>query len=96
MLEKNSLRVRGNSWFRGFYPASMVFTTLMTPNSDMWDCDDDPDLFQKGMFAARSQHPGGVQVTLGDGSVRFVSETIDFDVWKFSGGIRDKQVVQLP
>ena len=32
--------------------------------------------------ASRSRHPGGVQILLGDGSVRFTSENIDLDVWR--------------
>lgn len=31
---------------------------------------------------SRSLHPGGVEVALCDGSCRFVSETIDLDVWR--------------
>jgi len=31
---------------------------------------------------ARSYHPGGVNLALGDGSVRFVAETLNIDVWK--------------
>ena len=31
---------------------------------------------------ARSRHTGGVQVTMGDGSVRFVSENINLAVWR--------------
>jgi hypothetical protein len=37
-----------------------------------------PDMF----MAARSKHPGGVQVVLCDASVQFVSETIDLNVWR--------------
>ncbi len=28
-----------------------------------------------------SYHPGGIQVTMGDGSVSFISETIDYGTW---------------
>ena len=35
-----------------------------------------------GVIPARSMHPGGVHVALGDGSVRFVSETINLLTWQ--------------
>ena len=35
--------------------------------------------------ASRSHHPGGVQATFCDGSVRFVSETIGLTVWQGLG-----------
>jgi len=35
-----------------------------------------------GGVAARSFHPGGVNVGLGDGSTRFVAETIDKILWR--------------
>ncbi len=31
---------------------------------------------------ARSMHPGGVNLTLADGSVRFIIENIDLDIWQ--------------
>lgn len=37
---------------------------------------------------ARSYHPGGVNAVLADGSVRFVSETVDRVTWRYAG-IRD-------
>ncbi|MEW4564845.1 DUF1559 domain-containing protein [Bremerella sp. JC770] len=36
-------------------------------------------------IAARSLHPGGVNVALGDASVRFIPETIDIDTWRAFG-----------
>lgn len=33
-------------------------------------------------IAARSYHPGGVQIALGDGSARFISQTVSLAVWQ--------------
>jgi len=38
-------------------------------------------------MTANSHHPGGVHLLLGDGAVRFVSETIQLDVWRAVGTI---------
>ena len=65
----NDVAARGNSWFRGYYPQSMVFTTLMTPNSSLWDCGENSD---RAALAARSFHPGVVQVVMCDGSAHAV------------------------
>ena len=32
--------------------------------------------------AARSRHPGGVQVLMADGSVHFINDTIDLSTWR--------------
>lgn len=55
-----------------------AFTTILPPNSpscihsypSIHNC-------SWGVFSAQSNHAGGVNVGMGDGSVRFVSETID-------------------
>jgi len=81
-----STQGRGIAWFRGYEGASMVFTTIMTPNSNLWDCGANTN---DVMMAARSVHPGGVQATLVDGSVKFFTESIDFNTWRFLGGTKD-------
>ena len=43
--------------------------------------------------AARSRHPGGVNVGLGDGSGRFVSDDVDSDTWLALGSIADGLVI---
>lgn len=42
---------------------------------------------------ARSMHVGGVQVTLGDGSGRFVSENISITIWRALGSRNGNEVV---
>jgi prepilin-type processing-associated H-X9-DG protein len=57
-------------------------STYMLPNTPI------PDIAGKqhmGFFAARSNHPGGVNVLMADGSVRFVSNGIDLTTWRALG-----------
>jgi prepilin-type N-terminal cleavage/methylation domain-containing protein len=42
---------------------------------------------------ARSYHPGGVQVALGDGSTRFVSNTINIVTWRALGTVAASEVL---
>jgi len=43
----------------------------------------------------RSYHAGGVHVAMVDGSVHFVSESIDGWTWRYLGAISDNQVVSI-
>ena len=43
--------------------------------------------------AARSYHPGGVNVAFGDGHVSFISETIELQMWRCLGAMNDGLVV---
>jgi prepilin-type processing-associated H-X9-DG protein len=43
--------------------------------------------------AARSRHPGGVNVVFGDGHVTFVGETIDLAIWQRLAAISDGEVI---
>jgi prepilin-type processing-associated H-X9-DG protein len=46
-----------------------------------------------GLIPPRSMHPGGVNIALGDGSIRFVNETINLLTWQRLGNRRDGQPV---
>ena len=50
-------------------------------------CQNTPGFVNAARVAARSHHAGGVQALLGDGSVRFVSEDIELNVWRALGSI---------
>ncbi len=64
-------------WLRGCDPDGPLMCGLLTPNSTA------PDFVVGSSKAntARSYHPGGVNICLSDGSVRFVAETVDVDAW---------------
>jgi prepilin-type N-terminal cleavage/methylation domain-containing protein/prepilin-type processing-associated H-X9-DG protein len=82
---------RGYLWSDGVIGHSM-FNTIQTPNDAQYPgngcrldtgcvshCGPDDSMF----VPASSVHPGGVNVTMGDGSVRFVKNSIDrFTWWK--------------
>jgi prepilin-type processing-associated H-X9-DG protein len=56
------------------------------PNTRNFDCiANDPTMtyIAVGYRAARSRHEKGVNVVLGDGSVRFVPNSIDATQWRF-------------
>lgn len=53
-----------------------------------------PDGYTPTNFASpRSMHTGGVQILLGDGSVRFVGENIHLDTWRRLAWIADGQTI---
>ena len=54
----------GDSVFTGLYPAN-AFRKAPVRNFYAWT------------WSASSMHPGGVNVTMADGSVRFVKDTVD-------------------
>jgi prepilin-type processing-associated H-X9-DG protein len=47
-------------------------------------------------LSARSNHSGGANAALGDGSVRFISETISRSVWRPLGAAEDGLSVSIP
>lgn len=65
---------RGFRWTDGIVSAS-GFQTILPPNSP--SCSQSAWDGSWGLYSAGSFHPGGVQVTLVDGAVRFIPETID-------------------
>ncbi len=78
--------VAGASYWRGTRGAAWIwgresvttFSAYMPPNTPV------PDMYAKGtgFFAARSNHPGGVNAVFADGSVRFISETMPVNAWR--------------
>jgi prepilin-type N-terminal cleavage/methylation domain-containing protein len=68
----------GDRWADG-RPYFAAFNTVVRPNGP--SCQPDQGDWNWMMMAASSRHPGVVQVTMGDGSVRTISETIQETTW---------------
>jgi prepilin-type processing-associated H-X9-DG protein len=72
---------RGALWADGAYN-STLFNNVRPPNSPQMNCVQHSN---PAWTAARSRHTGGVNALLGDGSVRFVRDSVDAAVWQSAG-----------
>jgi prepilin-type N-terminal cleavage/methylation domain-containing protein/prepilin-type processing-associated H-X9-DG protein len=66
----------------------ILFQTLIPPNSNDYpwnscrmDCGPDCGALHSGYFNATSNHPGGVNVAMADGSVKFIKNTVAMPTW---------------
>ncbi|MFO0890380.1 MAG: DUF1559 domain-containing protein [Isosphaeraceae bacterium] len=97
--QANGLPSPGIIWpFHGYYWAAGEYTNSvgnfsLTPNSKVPDCSGWGGVGTGiGFFSARSNHPGGVNVCMTDGSVRFIKDSIAQRTW-FSLGTREGEEV---
>jgi type II secretory pathway pseudopilin PulG len=83
--------IRGAKWILGNY-GNTLYNHHYTPNAPQWDCMNLPQ--QKGFLTARSNHFGGVNVGLCDGSVQFLADNIDLQVWRAIATRAGEEVVE--
>jgi prepilin-type N-terminal cleavage/methylation domain-containing protein/prepilin-type processing-associated H-X9-DG protein len=103
VLQGQGRDLRGFSWW-GDAAAMSTYAPPNTSNPDQiytsFYCNHQP---LKGLpcttpgavFYSRSRHAGGVNVLLGDGSVRFVRQSITPRIWLLMGSINDGQVITI-
>ncbi len=90
MAQVNGMFDVGAPWIYGYH-SNTIYYHVGPPNSR--SC-----MYPSGRIgtAARSSHPGGVNVALCDGSVRFVSQTIPLATWRALGSATGGETVNLP
>lgn len=83
---------RMSEWLRASGSNGPVLNGYFQPNSAM------PDLIETVSLATgpRSYHPGGVNLSLCDGSTRFVSDDVDLIVFRALWSRAGAEVVELP
>ena len=74
--------IRGAKWLNGHY-GDTLYNHFYGPNARQFDCGNQSHNF--GLTAARSRHKGGVHALLCDGSVRFISDSLDLSIWRGLG-----------
>ncbi len=92
--------VRGNngSMWAWYAAAQSTFNTAAPPN---WEfpsaggncCPGGAHDWSWGIIPPRSNHTGGVNALFGDGSIRFLSETVALTTFQLLGNASDRQVI---
>lgn len=83
----------GLSWASASYEQTF-YNHLAPPNWKGADCM--VHYGNGGLLAARSAHSGGVVVAMMDGSVRFVSDSVDLSVWRAAATREGREALTLP
>lgn len=87
-----------NQWIAP-QPTQTALNTVAPPNWEYPNCQFSGSGFaadRDGAYPPRSRHPSGVNCVLGDASVRFISDSIDFKTWQFFGSRNDANAISLP
>ena len=79
-----AFRDSGRWWFWSGRERTL-YNHAQSPNGVVPDCLLPSFITSFGMVTARSRHPGGVNVLMGDGAVRFVGEQVPLAVWRGLG-----------
>jgi prepilin-type processing-associated H-X9-DG protein len=93
---------RGFSWANGEFRCGL-YNHYYMPNSSTPDCMGvqlgggvQLQFTPYGWRTARSAHPGGVNIIYADGSLQFIGDAVDPDVWRAMSTIAGNEVITLP
>ncbi|MDO4587050.1 MAG: DUF1559 domain-containing protein [Planctomycetia bacterium] len=109
MIRRPTNSWRGTLWYDG-RPVNSCFVTDLPPNSVICSSPDQHNSCMWFMGGAQSYHSGGVNAAMMDGSVRFISDTVDcgnmnapqplagqspYGVWGALGSVNGRESVSL-
>ncbi len=83
----------GHRWFASGRDQTL-YTHAQEPNGQIPDALHMVPHPPGGIVTARSMHPQGLNVAMGDGSVRFVMETISRNAWRAIGTRDGREVAE--
>ncbi len=87
----------GNSFYDGFTTALPPNTRsplgIVAPDGDYSSEDEDDGGPTYAAVTSRSYHSGGVNSLFGDGSVRFIKSTVNFQTWRSLGTVGGGEVI---
>ena len=72
---------KGVGWWDGDY-RSTLYNHYYRPNDELPDCWPTSPPHNPAWKGARSNHPGGVDILLCDGSVQFIGDSVDIATWR--------------
>lgn len=81
----------GQFWYAGNYRISR-YNHVQTPNKTSCTVDS-ATANDHGITTASSYHPGGVNLVLCDGSVRFINDAISVSIWEAVGDRKDGKAI---
>ncbi|MBP89159.1 MAG: hypothetical protein CMJ64_20985 [Planctomycetaceae bacterium] len=90
-------RDRGGSWSWGFIGFGSGYNHTMMPNEKACQSyNGQGDWYGTQLLSATSEHPGGVNMAMADGSVRFIVDTVEQDVYWAAGTRAGSEALNLP
>jgi prepilin-type N-terminal cleavage/methylation domain-containing protein len=98
VADSNHIGTMGLYWVRPVFFYTM-FNTLAPPNwqyPSCMQCSGCSAGDSHGVFPARSKHPGGANHTLADASVRFISDSVDLQIYHGISSRNGGETVQMP
>ncbi len=76
-------------------PRNTWYNHIEPPNAPLPDCALRVTHPETGIFTARSQHPGGVNVLFASGTVRFISQTVNLPIWRGMGSRNGHETIDF-